>query len=134
MMHTYSMKDGRMIGGVLNAQGQTVTRTKSTHPYSYDPFLLWRKLPNEMATGGVYTDRLSQWDYELNNRLKRKHFESESDYYSQFTPEQVESFLQERLEKPMLKVVYMEEHCNVATGYPVWYIAYAGNEENSENE
>lgn len=105
--------------------GNKLERTKQSHPYSYDPFTIWRVLPKESETGSFYTDRMYQWDYELTTELVKKHFNTQSQYFDKYTAEQLEPFVRERFNKPNLKVVALREYCNAATGYPVWLITYS---------
>lgn len=103
----------------------TGPRTKFSHPYNYDPLIVFDS--SKPATGCVYTDRLRGWySSERMKEMKLKHFGKESDYYAvEHSASKVENFLRELMEKPSLEVVAIEEHCNQATGFPVWYIAYA---------
>lgn len=104
--------------------GNQVKKTKQTHPYSYDGFVTYRNGRNEDANGTVYTDRLLQWDYEKTRELMKKHFGNTSDYWNQIKPKKIESFLQERLNDPTIKLVLIMEYCNVSNGYPLWRFDY----------
>lgn len=44
--------------------GKPVERTKFDFPYSYDGFVTYRAGNNSEITGTVYSDRLSESDYE----------------------------------------------------------------------
>lgn len=116
----------------LDIDGNRLERTKDSHPYSYDPFTIWRVLPKECETGSFYTDRMYQWDYELTTELVKKHFDTQSQYFDKYSAEQLEPFVRERFNKPNLKVAALREYCNQATGYPVWLITYS--ETKPENE
>lgn len=99
------------------------TRTKLTHPYSYDPILQWKSgTPHQHV---VYTDRLNTWyGYERVQQLKLKHFGNIGDSWNNRRPKAIEEFLRELMNKPQLTVHRIEEHCNQASGYPVWLLGY----------
>lgn len=48
--------------GSVDEHNNPVRRTKQSHPYNYDGFILWRFGKNEEATSTIYSDRLLQWD------------------------------------------------------------------------
>lgn len=102
-------------------------KTKFSHPYSYDPVLQYvgKGEPN----GSLYTDRLRLWyDYELLRAKMQEHFGEQGDYWYRRKPKAIEAFLRDVMSKSKLKVIRIEEHCNVATGYPVWFITYNDGE------
>lgn len=108
----------------MDEHGNSVKRTKYTHPYSYDGFVQERCGKNEEANGTVYTDRLLQWNHGLTRKLMKKHFEDDGDYWNLRSAKSIEEFLRERLENPTLRVILVMEYCNVSNGYPVWRIDY----------
>lgn len=112
------------VVGAVNYKGEIVTRTKAEHPYSYDGFLLWNTSPCSEITGCVWSDRLFQWDYQLTTDLIKKLFGTQSQYFDKYSPEQLQEFLRQRLNKPNLEIVFLQEECNRATGYPVWLMGY----------
>lgn len=98
-------------------------RTKWNHPYSYDPILQFST--GEQPDGSCYSDRLMSWyGYDVVRKTMQKHFGEQGDYWNQRKPEAIQGFLRELLSYPELKLTRIEEHCNVATGYPVWFFAY----------
>lgn len=108
----------------VDEHGNAVERTKSTHPYSYDGFVSWRGGKNEEVTGTVYSDRLLQWDYAKTRSLMAKHFGNDGDYYSNRSPENIQSFLSEMFGHEV-KLILIMEYCNQSSGYPVWRFDYA---------
>lgn len=102
--------------------GDEGPRTKMSHPYSYDPFTVWRG--DGAATNGVYTDRLLQWGFDKHNALCQKHFGERSQYWADREPEKIQDFLRDYLGDPALVLVEVVEHCNQATGFPLWYLAF----------
>lgn len=97
-------------------------RTKATHPYSYDPFTMWRG-PVE-PDGSVYTDRLMQWDNKKHDELCLKHFGDTGQYWSQRRTGQIQEFLRDYLDAPNLVLCEVQEHCNQSNGFPCWYFSY----------
>ena len=97
-------------------------RSKLTHPYNYDPILQWKG--SGEPTGTVYTDRLLQWDYAKHNELCMKHFCDVSQYWDGRHPKAIEAFLRDYLDAPELVLCAITEHCNQATGFPLWRLDY----------
>ena len=105
--------------------GKPAERPRSSHPYSYSEFLLWPLSFGEPITGwdhAVYTDRLQQWDSEKYGRLCREHMPGKR--WDNTTPEQVTAFMRAYNEDPGLRVVAVQECCNVSSGYPIWILHY----------
>lgn len=75
-------------------------------------------------THDVYSDRLFQWNYEKYNTLCQKHFSDRSQYWSDRAPENIEAFLREYFDKPLLALQTIHEYTNNATSYPVWQFGY----------
>jgi hypothetical protein len=99
----------------------TGKRTKLTHPYNYDPFVIWDN--GEKADGTVYSDRLLQWDWDKHNDLCEKHFGNKGQYWNRRDPKKIEAFLCDYFGEPVM-LTMIEEHCNQATGYPCWRFDY----------
>lgn len=106
--------------------GKAVKRTPRTHPYNYDPFVLWRGGKNEDSDGTAYSDRLRQWDGEKHDRLCLQHFGEKGCWWNTRDPAKIEAFLRDYLDSPELKLVLVMQYCNQATGYPVWRFDYKG--------
>ncbi len=103
--------------------GHLGPRTRQTHPYSYDPILV--HATGEEPTGSLYSDRLMGWyGYDTVRAAMQRHFGDQRDDYSGRSVSSIDAFLRELLGQPELRVVRIEEHCNQATGYPVWFFAY----------
>lgn len=101
---------------------QREVRTKFTHPYSYDPIVQW--VGSIQPNNTVYTDRLWQWDHEKHDVLCLKHFGNKEQYLASRTPTQIEAFLRDYCNAPTLALARITEHCNQATGYPLWRFDY----------
>lgn len=108
---------------ILDGYGNVLNRTKFTHPYNYDPILQWHNRNGE-PNGTVYTDRLLQWDYAKHNDLCEKHFGNKAQYWDNRDPVKVEAFLRDYLNAPDLILCAITEHCNQATGFPLWRLDY----------
>lgn len=104
--------------------GNPVKRTKDKYPYSYDGFVTWSI--DEEADDTVYSDRLLHWNYTKCRSLMNKHFKGDGDYYYNRSPEQIEAFLSEYMDKD-IKLVRVMEYCNQSSGYPVWRFDYKIN-------
>ena len=116
--------DGSMTSGLVDEHGKAISRTPSTHPYSYDGFVTWRGGKNKEANNTIYSDRLWQWDYKKADKLCIKHFGDKSQYFGNRTPEQIEAFLRDFTDNPNLKLIFIMEYCNQSSGYPLWRFEY----------
>lgn len=100
-------------------------RTKQSHPYSYDPIVIFATEELKPGEGsGCYSDRLYQWDSKKHDRLCEKHFGDRSQYWNSRSPKKIEAFLQEYHGIPDLKLVNITEWCNQSSGYPCWSFQY----------
>lgn len=97
-------------------------KTPYTHPYSYDPFVIFKA--DGASNNTIYTDRLRQWDYEKYSELSKKHFGNDGQFWRDRDPQKIESFLQDWLGDEKVKLILIEEHCNVSTGCPLWRLDY----------
>jgi len=97
-------------------------RSKLTHPYNYDPILQWQG--GAEPNGTVYTDRLWQWDHAKHDQLCKTHFGDAAQYWDRRSPEAIEAFLRDYLGDPGLALCVVTEHCNQATGFPLWRLDY----------
>jgi len=109
-----------------------VKKTKHSHPYSYDPFLLWyneevRTLQDDNGqmrnVSTVYTDRLLQWDWDKHNRLCRKHFGDEGQLWHQRDPKKIEEFLCDWHDKKIVLIANIQ-YVNISNGYPLWRLDF----------
>lgn len=107
-----------------DCNGNPALRSKLEYPYTYDPFILHRFGENDEANGTAYTDRLWQQDHKKYDRLCMKHFGDRGQYWDQRDPKKMEAFLKDWMDDPNLKLIFVEEHCNHSTGYPVWRLDF----------
>ncbi len=113
------------IGSGVDEYGKPVSRSKATHPYTYDGFVQWRGGANNEANSTIYSDRLFQWNAAKHDELCMKHFGNTGQYWNLREPEKIESFLRDWTENQNLKLIFVMEYCNQATGYPCWRFDYA---------
>lgn len=114
---------GYRHSGPCDEHGNPVRRTKHTHPYNYDGFVLWksRDYKPTMPAGTIYSDRLYEWDYEKAQRLAEQH---EIKRWDNTRTEKIEAFLRDWNDNPNLRLVLVMEYCNQSSGYPVWRFDY----------
>lgn len=105
-------------------------KSKFDYRYSYDTFIIWHN--GKKAKGSVYTDRLYQWDYEKHNKLCKKYFGNESQYWSDRKQKDIEKFMQEFNDDETINVVALAETCNVSNGFPIWIIFYNNDNKPSK--
>lgn len=104
----------------VDEYGNLVSRTKSSHPYSYDGFITWRGGENSEVNDTVYSDRLWEQDYRKADELCEKHFGDRGQYFFNRDRKKIEAFLRDWYNKPELKLIFIMEYCNVSSGYPLW--------------
>lgn len=90
------------------------TREKSSHPYSYDEFYIWRDR-DLTGSGADYSDRLAQWDYEKFRRCTAP-FKKRFDHFSRAD---CARFLSDYFGRPIVATALVEG-CNASSGYPYW--------------
>lgn len=116
----------------VDEHGEPVTRTKRTHPYSYDGFVQWDNRHLVRANGTVYSDRLYQWDSKKYNKLCEKYWGNQGQYFSGRSPEKIEDFLSDYFGH-LVKLAMIMEYCNQDSGYPVWRFDYQEEQSNTNN-
>lgn len=103
--------------------GKAIEKTPSSHPYSYDEFVLWLGDLKIENTQKVYSDRLRNLDSEKNTLISKEVFGDEGQYFNNRKPEDIELYLCKMLDKK-IKLTAITEACNVASGYPYWGFIY----------
>lgn len=114
-------------GGPVDYNGNPVEKTKHDYPYTYDSFVTYRNGSNEEVNHTVYPDRLISWGRKKYDKLAEKYFGGSGHYFSGRSPESIERFLQEYYENPKLKLIVIQEGCNVSNGYPYWVFHFNSN-------
>lgn len=102
---------------------------ETLNPYNFDPYMEWVRVEDgkEVTTelyGGSYSDRIFSWNHKKHDELCHKHFGNRGQYWSDREPEKIEAFLRDYFDRPLLKLMYVEKHCHLASGYPVWLFGY----------
>jgi hypothetical protein len=105
---------------------QDPPRTKSSHPYAYDPFTIWgAHSPNPKCNGSVYVDRLEQWDRAKYKQLAEEVYEGCRPFDSyNCKGDRIQEFLRRWNDDPALKLLRVIEYCNWSSGYPTWRLDY----------
>lgn len=105
-----------------NIDGKPVERDIYSHPYSYDPFVIW-KGNYDPSDSAVYSDRLMQWDFARFNKCAQAVLGDERQMFSNCSPNSVERFLSLYFDKN-IKLTGIQQGCNVSTGYSYWIFHY----------
>jgi len=116
------------VSGFLDLEGNPVEKNRYKYPYSYDAYVQWRGGENDQITGCVYSDRMMQWDWDKFNSLSEKHFGNRGQMFGNRSPDKIEAFLKDYFGKPELKLIVIQECCNVSSGYPIWIFHYSSPE------
>lgn len=95
-------------------------KTKYEYPYSYDPILQYGTVESKKCDGSAYSDRMYMWNPDKFDQCFHKAFGHQSDYFSDKSPSQIQSFLREYYDNEKLVLVRVVEYCNVSNGYPCW--------------
>jgi hypothetical protein len=108
--------DGTLFTGEF---GLRTTMDKTQNPYSYKAFMMW----NEKVKGQIYitdySDRMYQRDSEKYNKCSQIVFGNHGQLFDHRDPKLVEKFLSLYYDKKV-KLCWIEEHCNISNGYPLW--------------
>jgi len=130
----------RRAFGVLNyhsrpisLEGEVAVRTKRSHPYSYDPFLVYLAggvSAKDRINGCEYTDRLAGWDRSKYERLCRKHLGRGR--WSEQSSRAIEAFLHDWCNDFSITLISVQEWCNPATGYSTWSLHYETKKDGNE--
>lgn len=106
--------------------GEPLKRTKSSHPYSYEPFTVWGS--RDEKASGVYSDRMFQQDPIKFNKCYQEVWGNTGQYFDNRYSCEIERFLQLYYEDISIKLTWIVEDCNVSNGYPLWYFQFKRGE------
>lgn len=123
VMHVRIGMNGEPVFGNVDEFGNIVKRPPATHPYSYDPFVVWEhpeRNKSLQADDTVYTDRLWQWDYSKAEKLCFRHWGNVGQMFYDREPEQIQAFLRDYLDVPNLTLVLIMQCVHLGNGYPLW--------------
>lgn len=117
----------RSNGGSMSLQyrdidGRPTERTPSTHPYSYDPYVIGQWGDAKTASNSAYDDRMEQQDYDKFRYAKERVFGKHGGYFSGMGDHaKASAFLTAYYGKPCEAVAVLQG-ANHATGYPYLFI------------
>lgn len=114
----------------VDLHGNKIVRSPSTHPYSYDAYVLYKSDDFEFNHTGTYHDRMMTSDYELYTKAYKQVWpdsESGSDFGSKSSKD-ISRFLSQYFNVPV-KLTALLQGCNVGTGNPYWIFYYKREEE-----
>jgi hypothetical protein len=115
----------KMFYGYVDLRGNPVKRDKSTYPYSYDPYVIW-KGDHDKNDSAVYSDRLMQWDFTKFNRCRKEVWGDQGQLFFNSKKEDIEKFLSLYFNED-IKLTAIMEGANLASGYPYWIFYYRTN-------
>jgi len=115
-----------LLGHFDSCSKEPSRRTKTSCPYSYDPIAHY--IVEKPCTGGVYDDRMQQWDYDKFAKAAEMATGGSRMYFQ--SPKMVQKFIDVYYEQAGRSVVLIIEYCNVSNGYPCFYIGW--NDKDSE--
>lgn len=108
-------------------EGNIVERNPKEHPYSYDPYVLYKSPDYKKTDCSYYSDRVMHCCFEkaeIDNALNQmglKSYGASWETMSWKNPEQVECFMSILLKKKV-KCTAIMEGCNYGNGYPYWLV------------
>lgn len=116
---------GSFNRGLVDYEGNPIKKSRASYPYSYSTFVQYRNGENSEVKSCAYSDRLFQWDTKKYNSLCEKHFGNTGQYFSRRNPSTIESFLRDYFDNQELRLIVIQEGCNVSNGYPFWVFHYS---------
>lgn len=95
------------------------SRTKQSHPYSYDAFYIWGgDEARRLNASCDYTDRYWQQNYDrMQSIMKEMRCR-----FDEMGPKQLQKFVDKWHGAGKFKAVALGECCNFSSGYPIWMI------------
>jgi hypothetical protein len=107
-------------------------RDPMSHPYNYSPFLIWSakdsKKVDRSKIHSSYSDRLFSQNMDKFNQACMNHFGDTGQYFDRRSPKKIEAFLAEFHGVKNLTLLRIEQHCNQATGFPLWRFEYTSQD------
>lgn len=98
-------------------------RTKYSHPYSYDPIVLFDT--REKGDASAYSDRMVGWNYNKFYACMGKLNNGKGEMAFRWSDRQlVTALMRDYNDDPVLEVTRVVEMCNASNGYPVWLVVY----------
>ena len=124
---------GMPIRMLTDLYGKPVERTPFSHPYSFDPYVIWKseEFNINKIYSAEYSDRMLDWDIHKFEKCTKEVFGNEGQFFNDRNPEDIEKFLIKYLGHD-LKLIAIEKCCNFCNGYPYWIFYYENLEENDK--
>lgn len=112
---------GMPIRMFTDLYGKPVERTPFSHPYSFDPYVIWKseEFNINKIYSAEYSDRMLDWDIHKFEKCSQEVFGNQKQYFDDRDPKDIEKFLIKYFEHD-LKLVAIEKCCYFPTGYPIW--------------
>lgn len=120
--YNYEMGNIMFYPQFLDWDGNEVERTPDKYRYSYDAYVTYKKA--DKYKHAAYSDRLFQHDYKKYNKLCKKHFGNEGQYWDDRSEKKIQAFLRDFYGKPKLELVGIMNGCNASNGFPYWVFMF----------
>jgi hypothetical protein len=114
---------GQYYSPYCDLNGKPVECTPITHPYSYDPYVVWKGDYNEKDYA-VYSDRLYQYDHKKYNEACEKVFGNQGQVFFERQPKDVEKLLQLIYEDDTIELTAIMQGANKSSGHRYWVFFY----------
>lgn len=104
----------------FDLNGNIVEKTPETHPYSYDPFVIYKSpdFDNSYITCAD-SDRMLLWSPDKFQTAYKEIWGTDSQSFNGKKPEDINRFLNLYFEKDV-KLEAVVQNCNLSTGFPYW--------------
>jgi hypothetical protein len=113
------------ISAYMRPDGTRCERTKKSHPYSYEPYVIFGPA-GHIGTASAWTDQMRKEDRTRFDWLCVKHFkECSGPGWSSLPQSNVTSFMRELYGDPRLEVYRLVEFCNTRTEFPEWRVDFS---------
>lgn len=123
-MNQASMSLGFYIFGRRGRDGEPVKRTRQSHPYTFDDYLLYETEAPALANDSLYTDHMYHQEPEKYERLLRKHISTTSNFWEGRSPEKIQAFLRDYCDEPDLELVRVWACCDQSSGADHWQFEF----------
>lgn len=110
----------------VGLDGKPISCTPQTHPYSFDPYVIYKDNKWSINDEAVYSDRMMQWDYNKFNDCAKEVWNDHRQLFDSASPEELEKFLQLYFGSGFIELTAILKGCNQSNGYPYWIFYYKG--------
>jgi hypothetical protein len=113
------------IGEYMRPDGTRCERTKKSHPYSYEPYVIFGPA-GDVGTASAWTDQMRKEDRPRFDALCVKHFrDCNGPGWSNLPQSNMTAFMRELYGDPRLEVYRLVEFCNTRTEFPEWRVDFS---------